>query len=211
MRHLLREYRTKKGLIKKRLKEFDRIYKAKDEDIFCELCFCLLTPQSKAINCDKAIRTLKKSKLLFKGSPSQIGKILKGLARFHNKKALFLVAARNLFRNGKNKLDIKVKLDKSNVLKTREWLVDNIKGLGYKEASHFLRNIGMGKDLAILDVHILKNLKRYGVINKIPKSISKKDYLEIEQRIIDFSKKTKIPPEELDLLFWSHQTGFIFK
>ncbi|GAJ17855.1 unnamed protein product, partial [marine sediment metagenome] len=27
-------------------------------------------------------------------------------------------------------------------IKLREWVVKNFKGLGYKEASHFLRNIG---------------------------------------------------------------------
>jgi len=38
-----------------------------------------------------------------------------------------------------------------------EWLVKNLTGLGYKEAGHFLRNIGSGK-IAILDRHILRNL-----------------------------------------------------
>jgi len=36
----------------------------------------------------------------------------------------------------------------------REWLVNNAIGIGYKEASHFLRNTGVEK-LAILDRHVL--------------------------------------------------------
>ncbi|MEM3584736.1 MAG: hypothetical protein QW193_05630, partial [Nitrososphaerales archaeon] len=80
-----------------------------------------------------------------------------------------------------------------------------------KEASHFLRNIGLGKDFAILDRHILKNLKEFNVIKDIPKSISKKVYLDIENKMREFSKQINIPMDELDLLFWSKETSFIFK
>ena len=65
--------------------------------------------------------------------------------------------------------------------------------------------------MAILDVHILRNLKRYGIIKKIPASISRKKYVDIENKMREFSKKIKIPLEELDLLFWSRETGIIFK
>jgi N-glycosylase/DNA lyase len=98
------------------------------------------------------------------------------------------------------------------MIAVRDWLVENIKGYGYKEASHFLRNIGLGRDIAILDRHILKNLKRYGVISKIPDSVgSRKVYLDIEERMRRFSKRSGIPMDALDLVFWSMQTGFIFK
>ena len=36
-------------------------------------------------------------------------------------------------------------------------------------------------------------------------------YLEIEDRMREFSRKVGIPIEELDLLFWSKQTGYVFK
>ena len=93
----------------------------------------------------------------------------------------------------------------------REWLVSNLKGIGYKEASHFLRNIGMGKNIAILDRHILKNLQKHGAIKEIPKSLTPKKYVEIENQMRDFSRKVKIPMEEIDLLFWSEETGEVFK
>ena len=70
----------------------------------------------------------------------------------------------------------------------------------------------MGSDIAILDRHILKNLKKYGVISKIPDSVgSRKIYITIEEKMRAFSKETGIPLDALDLLFWSMQTGFIFK
>jgi len=224
------EYKKRKLQIKKRLKEFENFKNAKDEDIFSELCFCILTPQTKAVFCDEAIKELKESDLLFEGDKNAISKRLKGLVRFHNNKANYIVEARKLFsaqggsaptRGGfafgesggrsRNSLDIKSKLAPKDILKTREWLVKNIKGLGYKEASHFLRNIGLGKDIAIIDRHILENLKRYGVITKIPDSINKSVYINIEEKMQKFSHHVKIPLEELDLLLWSNETGFIFK
>jgi len=204
------EYKKRKLQIKKRLKEFENFKNAKDEDIFSELCFCILTPQTKAVFCDEAIKELKESDLLFEGDKNAISKRLKGLVRFHNNKANYIVEARKLFRS-RNSLDIKSKLAPKDILKTREWLVKNIKGLGYKEASHFLRNIGLGKDIAIIDRHILENLKRYGVITKIPDSINKSVYINIEEKMQKFSHHVKIPLEELDLLLWSNETGFIFK
>lgn len=87
----------------------------------------------------------------------------------------------------------------------------NVKGMGYKEASHFLRNIGLADDLAILDRHILKNLKIFGIIEEIPKSLSKKKYLEIEEKMRNLANEVNIPLSHLDLLFWSKETGEIFK
>jgi len=200
---LAKEYKTKKAAIKKRLSEFRKLRSACHRKIFPELCFCLLTPQSNARHCDKAIRELKSKGLLFKGSVHAIRPILKGRARFHNKKAEYIVGARACF-------DKRV-LSSGDARQIRESLVKNIKGLGYKEASHFLRNIGLGRDIAILDRHILKNLKIYGAIAGIPRSLTAASYLNTEQEAARFAKKTGIPLEELDLLFWSKETGAIFK
>jgi N-glycosylase/DNA lyase len=93
----------------------------------------------------------------------------------------------------------------------REWLVMHIMGLGYKEATHFLRNIGKNNGLAILDRHILRTLERLGVVYSIPNSISKKQYLEIEQRFKMFADDIGIVLDELDLVFWSMGTGEIRK
>lgn len=197
--------------IKKRLAQFRKIHKEKDEKIFSELSYCILTANANAVRCDEAIKELEKSKLLLKGRPGQIRPILRGRARFHNKKTDFIVRARNFFTRGSS-IDIKTRLDKKDISATRDWLVENIKGFGYKEASHFLRNIGLGKDIVILDRHILKNLNRYGVIRKIPDSVgSRQVYIDIENKMRIFSGKAGIPLEALDLLFWSIQTGFIFK
>ena len=105
MKKLKNEYAKRKREIKKRLKDFARIYKGKEKDIFAELCFCILTPQSKAVNCDRAVKELKKKGILFKGSARDIKAVLKGSVRFHNKKSEYLVAARKAFT--KKKIDPK--------------------------------------------------------------------------------------------------------
>ncbi len=211
IKKLISEYSKRKYEIKSRLKEFRAFRKGEDESIFEELCFCLLTANANALRCHEAIEELKKKDLLLEGSAHDIRPKLRGRVRFHNKKASFIIGARRAFKNG-DRLEIKKMIDSRDAFRTREWLVKNIKGLGYKEASHFLRNIGLGHDIAILDRHILKNLKRYGVINVIPKTLgSRKTYLEIEGRLLEFSKRIGIPPDELDLLFWSLETGFVFK
>jgi N-glycosylase/DNA lyase len=204
---LISNYKRKAPAIRKRLKEFRKLRGAKDRAIFEELCFCIFTPQTNAISCQKAVEELKRSGLLFKGSRRRTRERLKGLVRFHNKKAGYLLLARGLFARRKVG-EIISALDN---ISAREWLINNVKGLGYKEASHFLRNVGLGSGLAILDVHILKNLKRYGVIKEIPSSVTGGAYLKIEDKMRHFARRTGIPMEEMDLLFWANETGFIFK
>ena len=58
---------------------------------------------------------------------------------------------------------------------------------------------------------ILKNLAKHGVIDGIPKPLSKAKYLEIEEKMRAFCKKSKISMAELDLYFWSNETGEVLK
>ena len=209
MKELLDYYKRIKGEIKNRLRDFRENYRKDDREIFSELCFCILTPQSDAVECDKAIKRLKERGLLFSGSKAQISPHIKA-ARFLNNKAQYLVEARSIFKNN-GYFCVKPHINRKYIFQTREWLVDNVKGIGYKEASHFLRNIGLGEDIAILDTHILKNLKKYRVIKEISKSMTRKRYMDIEDRMRKFADRIRIPMAELDLLFWSKETGVVFK
>lgn len=208
-RALIAEYKKKKPEIKKRIEEFSEIYNSTDRSIFLELCFCILTPQAKAVYCDKAVKELSKDNLILNGSKSQVRSKLNKV-RFPNNKTSYLLYARDYFCEGEE-IKIKSKIDETNVFKTRDWLVEEVKGIGYKEASHFLRNIGLGKNLAILDRHILSKLKEYGTIEENSSITTKKGYLNIEDKFREFSEYINIPMQELDLLFWSQETGFIFK
>ena len=204
-------YRAKKNDIVKRLRDFRKFrQKRNDEEIFRELAFCLFTPQSKAKSCWASIQKLDEEDLLLKGSAEQIRQKLH-CVRFHNKKAEYLVRARDLFlKNGE--LSLKPLLNSyPDIRECREWLVKNLTGLGYKEASHFLRNIGFGEKIAILDRHILRNLQLLGVIPDVPASLSRTKYLGIEEKMAECAAKIAIPLSHLDLLLWYKETGVIFK
>ena len=199
---------TKKGEIQSRLKDFENTGKDNDK-IFLELCFCLCTPRSSAIKCDSIVKQLGANNLLFKGTAEGIKKYMDEIS-FPDEKSRYIVEARERFVDTKINFNdfFRKFLSPAGV---REWLIKNINGLGRKEASHFLRNIGMGKDFAILDVHILENLKELTIINEIPERLSDKKYMEIEGLMKKFSKEIGIPLDNLDLLLWSSKTGFIFK
>lgn len=135
-----------------------------------------------------------------------ISNALKSRTRFHNNKAKYVLEALNNWGNIRQIIN-----NDNDIIKLRNNLAENIKGLGLKEASHFLRNIGSSNNqIAILDRHILRNLKALKIINEA-KIKSNKHYLEIEQSFLKFSKDIKIPIDHLDLLFWHKEHNEFFK
>lgn len=192
-----------------RISEFEEIWDEGDEErLFDELTFCLFTPQSKAKVCWETVRELREEEMIEEGEKDEISEAIKRV-RFRSNKAGYLVEAREKFGED---FSIKDKISSfDDPMGAREWIVDNVKGLGYKEASHFLRNIGKGKNIAILDRHILKNLDEMGVIDEVPKTLTKKRYLEIEKKMKEFSDEVGIPVDHLDLVLWYNETGEVFK
>ena len=229
MKHeeLLAKYARKRTDIVARLAHFEAVGRKGGRTLFEELCFCLLTPQSKARSCDEAICELKEKRLLFSADAATIAKVLSTKTRFHNNKAKYLVEARDKFCPN-NFATLSHATFSGTERHAREYFLREVKGLGLKEASHYLRNVGRGSTLAILDRHILKNLVKCGAIDvrryerraigagansieKVPASLTGKRYLEIEREMEKFCKKTGVPLAHLDLLFWAEETGEIFK
>ncbi|MBI2619097.1 MAG: DNA lyase [Ignavibacteriales bacterium] len=204
IKRLLRLHETRKNAIRARLREFARV---PPQDYFYELVYCLLTPQSSAERAEMVVAALREQHFAeLGGDPEPILRMPAHYIRFHRTKARHLVRAREEFseisaelKNGSPAPDL------------REWLTRHVMGLGYKEATHFLRNIGRNGGLAILDRHILRNLKRFGVIRTVPPALSRKRYLKLEQSFQKFAGRIGIPLDELDLLFWSMETGEIRK
>jgi len=168
-----------------------------DECLFGELCFCILTPQSRAKNCREVINKLKADKKLSTASLEELLGYLKSV-RFPRVKAQRIVEARE-------KLPELKKIINSNPEKLREWLLENINGLGLKESAHFMRNIGF-KGLPIIDVHIQNFLRKIGYYDNAG-NLTKKRYLELEKSFLRLAKELKIPPEELDIAIWLYQSG----
>lgn len=202
VKQVKKEYKSRQNEIQKRLKEFSIIGKRRNPDeLFLELCYCLCTPLSKAERVYKVINKDNKRKLM-EHNPSSLAGFLKGNCRFHNNKARYICQSRN-------HLPLLLSLPKDPV-EARDSLVKNVKGLGYKEASHFLRNIGYRK-IAILDGHIINSLHAQKVLKSKERPHSRKTYLEMEDKMRVFADRMGIDMDELDLLFWSMKTGIVLK
>ncbi|MBI3765996.1 MAG: N-glycosylase/DNA lyase [Ignavibacteriales bacterium] len=196
-------HRERKNAIRHRLREFSRIPQT---EYFYELVYCLLTPQSSAVNAEKAVKLLKETDFFHEPvDPEPLLHQKEFYIRFHKTKAKHLLHTREQFPLIADHLS-----NGSSSAELREWLVQNVRGLGWKEASHFLRNVGH-RNLAILDRHILKNLVRVGVLRHLPKTLTAKRYKIIEKKFHTFARQIGIPMDELDLLFWSMETGEILK
>jgi N-glycosylase/DNA lyase len=198
--------------IEKRIEGYKNIwFFGTNEEVHIELAFCILTPQSKARGAEKAINAMLENEVFWTGMEDDLTPYL-NTVRFKNTKAKNLVLLREFMKDEDGRIVTKTLVDKiGDIFEKRIWLVKNIKGIGYKEASHFLRNIGFSDEVAILDRHILKNIMRLGVIDEIPKTITPKRYIEIEKKIDKYCKEIQIPMDHFDLLLWYLEAGEVFK
>lgn len=189
--------------VEKKQQQFKKMLNNSDEKVFNELCFCLMTAN---FNAKKAIEIQEKMENDFNSASEEklAEKLKKHGHRFPNMRAHFISQA----QKHKCGLIEKIKSFKSGK-SAREWLSENVKGLGMKESSHFLRNIGF-TDVAIIDFHIVDILVENKMINE-PKTITKKVYLEIEKVLEKLGKKAKLNLSKLDLYLWYLETGKILK
>ena len=190
-------------LVEKRISEFKKLRKGTSREIFKELCFCILCANYSA---ERSIKIQKEIDDGFLTLPSSqlIGKLKEMGHRFPKTRASYIISAR------KHSDSIKSIVESyKDPKELREWLIKNIRGIGLKEASHFLRNIGY-TELAILDFHILGLLARHGIIKK-PKTLTKSRYLRIEDKLREISKRVGLNMAELDLYLWYIETGKILK
>jgi len=230
IRNLKKEYLLKKYRINSRLKEFYKFYnepyswfynnnkmelrsvsKTDDERLFEELCFCIFTANTSAEMGMRAIDAIRD--LLMTGTQEQMTKKLEGIYRFNVLRPSYIIHTRDYLRKEFNfKLKDKIESLKNNPEELRNFFAINpgIKGLSYKEASHFLRNIGFN-GYAILDKHILNSLIEFQVLENLKMPLSAKQYPEIEKKLKLFSNEIGIPMDELDLLLWSRRNGKILK
>ena len=226
---LRQEYHNKQNKIKERLLQFSKFFNEpyswfyrngellllpvetkENYRLFEELAFCIFTANTSAEMGAKAVDAVRN--VLINGTADEMTRRLEGIYRFNNVRPAHIIHTRNYLKNSLN-FQLKNKIlsfkDK-NELRDFFALNRGIKGLAYKEASHFLRNIGF-KGYAILDKHIINSLHEFGILQTNEKPKNAKQYLEIEQKFIDFSKDVGINMDELDLLLWSGKNGRILK
>jgi len=190
-------------LVDSRMGAFRKNHDSDYEVWFSELSFCILVAASTARSGLKAQNRLG-SKAFVSMKESQLQRALKSLGvRFHNR-AHYIVRARELgdFRPAV--------LSAGSIVEARDWLVGNVPGIGYKEASHFLRNIGF-PEVAILDRHILRTLFEAGCLPSPEPPSGRDGYLQREQTMLELAREISTSPGELDLYLWYVKTGDIVK
>ncbi len=193
-----------KDQIDKKLKEFKSFKRKSTDEWFCELCFCILTANSKAMTALSIQEELGSQGFICNSQKEICNCIKRNKHRFHNNKSKYIIEAR------KHKDELKKKINSMSEKDGREWIVKNIKGLGYKESSHFLRNVGYD-NLAILDRHILNLMVDTNMIKEKPKTLTKNIYEKIEKKFIELAKKMKMSAAELDFYMWYIKTNKVLK
>lgn len=206
-------HRARRREIRARLHEFDQVWHGgSDAQLWEEMVYCIFTAGASAMMGYGAVNAVRP--LLKDGSRAALTRALKRRPayRFYNVRAEYVVATRHYLRESVSMRLRDHLLGLRDPVARRDWLARNpqIKGLGYKEASHFLRNVGF-KGYGILDKHIVRCLSELGVIDSPKPPTTRARYLETEDRMRKFSTKVGIDFDELDLALWSMKTGKILK
>jgi N-glycosylase/DNA lyase len=188
--------------IESRLREFEEAGRKSSKEVFQELCFCLLTAN---FNAEKSIIMQERiGKGFLTLHEEQLTERLRELGhRYPNARAKYIVEAR------KHIPELRGVLSGHDGIRAREWLVKNVKGLGYKEASHFLRNVGF-RDLAIVDFHIVDILTKHGMCEG-RRPMTRKMYLNLEDSLRKLGNELGMDMAELDLYLWYCETGKVLK
>jgi N-glycosylase/DNA lyase len=192
-----------KDIIDGRIKEFKSLGRKPVDELFKEVCFCILTAN---FNAERGIKIQKAlGKDFLEAKEEELALRLKEQGhRFPNTRAKYIVEARkhkDMLREAIKKAGSEHGL--------RDYLAKKIKGLGYKEASHFMRNIGFD-NCAIIDFHIVDILEEHALIKKV-KNLSNITYLHIESVLKTLADKLGLTLAELDLYLWYLETGKILK
>ena len=209
--NIRRAHDARRGEIRARMAEFERIRDSGSDAAFWEeMVFCFFTGGCSArmgLSSIDAVRPL-----LMKGTQEELARALSGVHRYPNARARYIVASRE-FLQKHCALELRKTLDRFKCgLERRDWLAreKGIKGLGYKEASHYLRNVGY-KGYAILDKHVLNCLVELKIIDEAKPPNTRSRYLMVEHKVKELADRSGVDFDDLDLVLWSMKTGVILK
>src|SRR6266705_5151675 len=206
-------YEARRKEMRARVRELREVWKTGSDDrLWEELVYCIFTAGASAKMGLRAVTAVRP--LLQDGSCEELTYALTQppAYRFHNVRAAHIVKTRNYLRESFS-MQLRTQLGRiRNPFERRDWLAKNpgITGLGYKEASHFLRNVGF-RGYGILAKHIVRSLNELGVVDSPKPPTTRKRYLETESSMRDFAGTVGIDFDELDLALWSMKTGEILK
>ncbi len=208
-RELLELYELRGEEIRNQLLEFkETLQKADDLGIFHELSFCILSsgvgPQI-AGQCMRAI-----GEKLGNGEEDELLGRIETIHKYAENASRYIVFTREYLKKEHGFLLKLLVSSFEDRVERRDFLAKNpgIKGLGYMQASHFLRNLGFS-GYAILDRNNLASLFELGIIGETKYPLTKKRYLETESLMTEAAHELGISLDEFDLLLWSRKRKYV--
>jgi len=132
--------------------------------------------------------------------------------RFPNSRARNIVnAAKTLYSHARKNSGLSGILEKScSEREARDFLAKNITGIGLKQASHFLRNIGYSNSLAIIDTHViafLRELEVESMSKRRIKTITPEIYMRLEETLQDLCDRLDLNLSIFDMAIWHYMRG----
>ena len=181
-----------------------------EDDLWRELVSCILGSRVRFETACAAVERLDDMRLLchsrrtsnFDQYETDISTILSGKYPFNKLRANQIRrAAESLYGSGNSIKDL---LENTvDFRKMRQYLISEIPGLGPKQSSLFLRNIGYTDSVAVLDVHVLTYMNWVGLTTALEKSIPTiRKYERLEDSFVEHSLSLGYSPGQLDLAVW---------
>lgn len=195
-----------------------------ERKLLSELVLCILSSQEKYEVALGAMKMLQKDNVLkipqnrieLKEIKREIKRTLsrpirfnyngKGYSRrlrFFNKKCDYIIqTVQNIYLND---LTIKEILSsKCCIQETRNQIINYSIGLGPKQASMFLRNVGYHSELAVLDKHVIDYMKMMGMTTTSTTGFSNiRQYQIAELRLKSYAETYNVSLLHLDMAIWT--------
>lgn len=204
-------------LITERIKANRRPVVRKNADLRYELIACLLGSQVRAESADAALDRLCNADLLTDRRwqmtddtfEVEVCAVLADQNTSRSQRSSYRfpqVRARQLaqMRRSLQKKPLNQRLPpEGHIKEIRASLVREMPGIGPKQASMFLRNIGMSYDIAILDVHVLAFFQRLGLLPEDGVALSTlKRYEQTEVIASQYAAECGHPVGFIDWAIW---------
>ena len=208
-RELLELYDLRKEEIRNRLLEFRQAFhEADDRQIFRELSFCILSSGVGPRIAGQCVSTI--GEKLADGKKDELLERIGAIHKYAENASRYIVFTREYLRREHGFLLKSLVSSFEDRVERRDFFAKNpgVKGLGYMQASHFLRNLGFS-GYAILDRNNLASLSELGITGETKYPLTRKRYLETENAMAEAAYELGISLDELDLLLWSRKRKYV--
>jgi N-glycosylase/DNA lyase len=178
-------------------------------DVWGSLLFCILSSQVRAATATSAVQVILAEVPFFEENLSSVdvynklGLILRRSdVRHRFPETRSKQIASSWFAFAQIKDEFYGYLDSFSAEKdARVAVADRFSGLGFKQASMFLRDIGYSARLCVIDTHILWYCERMS--SPLRGALTTRRYLEIEEYLLETADTFRIAPNIFDSAVWA--------